>query len=341
MKAVSTVGSARERGSQLGEALRADIQQFIADGFAHTAGLNPVSELHENLDVIIQPYADSVRRWLPEIAEEIEGLAAGASITNAEAWLLQYRRELTTPRAYGCSSIGQTGEDAFVAQTIDLAGNMSTAFHLASSHPDKGPKTISASFVGLLGYLGMNENGLAVAINMVVSDDWQVGVSPYLLVKAILACDNMDEAMVLLNRVPRSSSRCITLVDKHKAIAVEMTATEASQTESERALHTNHYLHADIKRHDKIDPATRMESRKRLAKLRKVCAEETLSATTAIKLLSTDDFVKSYAQSASNVETVAVVSLDIDNGRMTAYQPGINQPVEYDFDGTQRPAHAI
>lgn len=253
MRVIPVTGPARERGETLGRAHRDTIHRLLAWRATPAAA--------------VWPYAECVHRHLPFLAAEVTGLAAGSGIDEADAWWLQLRRELLAVPAGDCTTVA-FGAAGLVGQTVDLPPVLGDGLHALDLAPDAGaPAALVVTFAGLLGYLGTNSAGLAVAINMVQSADWRVGVPPYLLVRAVLRCRGLAEAVELLRTVPRASSRCLTLVAGGTAAAVEMTATDLRATEAATVTMTNHFLHPDLVPLDTSAPAARMESRLRRRRL--------------------------------------------------------------------------
>lgn len=265
-------GPPRERGEAIGRAHRDAIERLI--GLRAT----PASA--------IWPYAECVRRQLPAIAAEVTGLAAGSGIATEDAWWLQLRRELHPHPAADCTTAAYP-QAGLLGQTIDLPPELGQGLHALDISPEISPETgpsiapetehpgaaaghpaaLVISFAGLLGYLGINSAGLAVGINMVQSADWGVGVPPYLLVRAVLQCRSLDRAIELLRRVPRASSRCLTLLAGREAVLVQMTATELRTSTGGALTMTNHFTHPELTSLDTSDPSARMESRLRRRRL--------------------------------------------------------------------------
>lgn len=243
-------------------------QRGEAIGRAHRDAIGRVVGLRTTPSAAIRPYAECVREQLPWIAAEVAGLAAGSGVTVEDAWWLQLRRELNPYPAGDCSTAALPGA-GLLGQTVDLPPELGHGLHLLDIDSDaESPAALVVTFAGLLGYLGINSAGLAVGINMVQSADWGTGVPPYLLVRAVLRCADLDDAVELLRRTPRASSRCLTLLAGHDAVLVEMTATELRTSTASVIAMTNHYLHPDLAPLDASDPTTRMESRLRRRRLR-------------------------------------------------------------------------
>ncbi|CAN5679734.1 hypothetical protein BH11BAC3_BH11BAC3_10240 [soil metagenome] len=266
-------GNAYERGLQHGQQLGPQIKEFLND---NKARVNSIREFPLSDDVIhsqVQLHAAIIEAELPEIATELKGLAVGAGISYEEAVFLQIRVELMS---YGdkdllegdCSTIAikQPGHTTIAGQTIDLPGNMTDLGCVFRIIPENEaePEILMYGFAGLLGYMGMNSHGLSININMVVSNDWQPGVSPYLLVRHFLTLSTSKACLQELNRITRSSSRSLVISDKTSLLNVEFTATQIKILEDVLLFHTNHYLDTDLMKEDKIHFLFKNSSIKRL-----------------------------------------------------------------------------
>lgn len=287
MQEVTLTGHPRERGCQLGQALGGEIRALLADGVARLepASGRPVDRAA--LAPLIQEHAALVKRSLPDIAAEVSGLAEGAGISQEDAWLLQLRRELLAtleswhrPRAAtDCSTaaLRSRSGDPVVAQTVDLPRALSGTPVLLRIQAPGEPAVMMLTFPGLLGYLGVNSEGLAVGINMVLSDGWAPGVPPYLLVRRLLSLRGVDACLEELQRLPRASSRCFTLLDARRSVQVETTCRELRVLEGPALFHTNHYLHPDLQPGDRLHPLLRRSSRARLRRLEARSAPDALT----------------------------------------------------------------
>ena len=90
---------------------------------------------------------------------------------STEAVLLQVRREILgyqkLPTMGDCTTYARTGPDPVLAQTVDLNGDLDD--HIAVLDVATGARrSLVLSFGGLLGYLGVNDAGLAVGLNLVL-----------------------------------------------------------------------------------------------------------------------------------------------------------------------------
>ena len=121
------------------------------------------------------------------------------------------------------------------------------------------------SFAGQLGYLGINSDGLAVGLNLVLGGDWRPGVPPYLAIRHVLdVADSVAMAVKVLNSMTLASSRSIMLCDASEAGYLEILGDEFRFTCDSQPVHTNHYLHPAFTRADEINVFAGNSSRRRL-----------------------------------------------------------------------------
>lgn len=241
--------SAAARGEALGVLSRQAIKEFLQDGLAQINRIRPHPLPREKALAYALCYFDCLQHHLPLLAEEVAGLAKGADISLAEAMLLQCRRELIGWDS-DCTllSFHSPEQGAVIAQTIDLSGHLTQ--HVGAVRYRHGTRDggglLTWNYSGLLGYLGINSNGLAIGINMVLAANWQIGIPPYLLVRHLLTLSTLDECQQEIARLPRASSRSLVLAQEEQIINVEMTVEQHRYLRGSIIVHSNHYLHPDF-----------------------------------------------------------------------------------------------
>lgn len=258
-------------GRAHGEALAAPLRAFLDDSLARLNKVMPEPVSLDGLLPSIAAYRAAVAAATPELAEEVAGLAAGAGITPDEAWLLQLRREIMgyrkVPTAGDCTTYARTGPAGPVlAQTVDLNGNLDDHIGVLEVARTGSPRrSLVLSFGGLLGYLGLNSDGLAVGLNLVLGGDWHPGVPPYLAIRHLLdTARDVPEALEILRGLPLASSRTLVLGDRERVAVVEILGDELRVTEGTETAHTNHFLHPDFVPFDEINVFARNSSVRRL-----------------------------------------------------------------------------
>jgi isopenicillin-N N-acyltransferase-like protein len=242
---IKLCGDEYTRGVQLGEQCGASIDQLLRldEQLVHKQKLTSPTLINKLGD-----YCAQVEQYMPDVLAHLSGIAQGSGLPMSDIIALQYRRELTAP-SDDCSLFGRHENQAkFIAQTIDLQQFVSPFGCVVHESDAQGQaQTLMYTLTGLAGYLGINRHGLAIGINMVRSQDWKVGVSPYLLVRHLLSLDSVEACLAELKRINRASSRTLVIMDSDQLTTVEMTANDIRHWRSKNIVHTNHYIHDEFK----------------------------------------------------------------------------------------------
>ncbi|WP_207934226.1 C45 family peptidase [Actinomadura sp. KC06] len=252
-------------GRAHGSALAGRLRAFLADGNARLDRLLPPDAADPG--PMIDAHRAVVEDALPDLAEEIRGLAAGASLTERDAWLLQLRREILgysrLPSAGDCTTYARAG-DGVLAQTVDLNGDLDDQLAVLEIARPGGPGVLVLSIGGLCGYLGLNGAGLAIGLNLVLGGDWRPGIPPYLAIRHLLDTSRtVAEALDRLRGLRLAGSRSLTLCDRDEAAWVEVLGDETRVHRAPETVHANHFLHADFLAADELNPFSGNSSRLR------------------------------------------------------------------------------
>ncbi|GAA3808415.1 hypothetical protein GCM10022226_30690 [Sphaerisporangium flaviroseum] len=267
---VDAEGDSYALGRWHGAARAVSLRAFLDDSLCR---LNRVMRPPVSMDLLrpaISAYGAEIAAGAPELAAEIRGLADGAGITHEEAMLLQLRREIMgynkVPARGDCTTYARTGEHAVLAQTVDLNGDLDDQIAVLRVAPaGSSRRALVLSFGGLLGYLGVNSDGLAVGLNLVLGGDWRPGLPPYLAIRHLLdSAGNVEDAVKILRGLRLASSRVIVLCDPTRAAFVEILGDELRVVEAPEVAHTNHFLHPDFAPRDELNVFARNSSLRRL-----------------------------------------------------------------------------
>jgi len=317
-------GDAFERGRQHGVARAAALRAFLDDGLCRLDRLLPAPVSLESLRPVLAAYEAAIAAAVPALAEEIRGLAHGAGIAAEEAVLLQVRREIMgyqrVPSRGDCTTYARSGAAPVLAQTIDLNGDLDDQIGvLEVARPGSSRRALVLSFAGLLGYLGVNSDGLAVGLNLVLGGDWRPGLPPYLAIRHLLdTASGVDEAVALLRGLRLASSRSLTLCDRTKAAFVEVLDDQVRVVEEAESVHTNHYLHPDLAPRDELNVFARNYSVQRLETCRARLASlpEGAGAEEHLALLSAPPICVEGNGDTRRERTVAAVAMLPDRGEL-------------------------
>jgi isopenicillin-N N-acyltransferase-like protein len=254
-------------GRAHGAALSGRLRAFVDDGLCR---LRPVLRSPVSMDSLrptLAAFGSEIAAATPALAEEIRGLAAGAGISAEQALLMQLRREITgyrrVPARGDCTTYAISGPEPVLAQTVDLNGNLDDQVAVLALGSSR--RVLVLSFAGLLGYLGINSDGLAVGLNLVLGGRWRPGLPPYLAIRHLLdVASTVDEAVDVLGGLRLASSRSITLCDPVTAAHIEILGDEQRVVRASSSVHTNHFLHPDLAPFDQLNVFARNSSQRRL-----------------------------------------------------------------------------
>jgi hypothetical protein len=273
---IRATGEPFEIGYQHGAVRAAPLRAFLDDGLARISRLAPAPVSLAALCPLLAEYDARITAAAPRLGEEIGGLATGAGISREEAVLLQVRREIVGYQrvpvpafgdctTYASLSAGPGGEPV-LAQTVDLNGDLDDQIAVLDvGLSGSGRRALLLSFGGLLGYLGLNSDGLAIGLNLVLGGEWGPGLPPYLAIRHLL--DNagcVADALGILAGLPLASSRSLMLCDPTSAVCVELLDGQMRLVESAKLVHTNHFLHPDFTSRDQLNVFARNSSLQRL-----------------------------------------------------------------------------
>jgi isopenicillin-N N-acyltransferase-like protein len=245
-------GTHYEMGAQLGEARREEVRAAVAlvqQELGRVATIESAMSRAEEYVLAIEVVA-------PRYVEEIRGLAAGARISFNEALLLQLRFEAVgydtgrgaVPQlAEGCSSFAYVqGGRRVTGQNVDIPPAHIRMGQLVHMEPPAGPRLLFYTYyAGLLGYLGINSEGLSVFGNALLSPGWRIGFPRYFMLRLALEQSTVDDVERLLRSVKRASTINLLVTDRHSAMAdFELAVDDYARLPAHDGsiFHTNHYL---------------------------------------------------------------------------------------------------
>lgn len=275
-------GTHHQIGQQYGEACADLIEKhrdLALEQLGSRSGLAPTQALEQALR-----YRPFVSRYAAFLDDEIQGMAEGAGISLAEAYLLQLRAELQhhdpAPEANAeCTTFAVLPEaakdgTALIGQNADLPGFYSELGVVVEIVPDDAPATLMLTPAGQLSYIGINDQGLGVFANFLSCEGWRVGFPRYLLTRLALLHASVDEAVAAVRGVPRASSRNLIMLDAEgKAADLETTPTQDAylQPDEEGLLaHSNHFVGEKLLGEEERTGGHLRESQDRLKRIREL-----------------------------------------------------------------------
>jgi isopenicillin-N N-acyltransferase-like protein len=205
-----TEGEPRERGRQHGELARdrigLSVERYM-ERFGHFAGLSP-SEARS----IAASFAPIIGDYDPDLLEEIEGVAEGAGFSTEELLAVNCRSEVMFGVARPeCTSFGLQPEvtangHTYVGQNWDWAPDIKETLVLLIVKQPPKPTIALLDEAGMIGRMGLNDAGIGLATNTLISEQREVGVPYNILLRGILNQRTMADAVAAVVRPKRAIS---------------------------------------------------------------------------------------------------------------------------------------
>jgi len=238
-------GSPYELGLQYGRKCREPIRRGLKVGYSIIAFYNNLTR--SQCITKVQPFLGPLEREVPELVEEMKGIAKGSGVSYEDIAVLNFHgRDL----AGGCTMLHVGGElmkdgRSITAQTVDWTPALAPYYHIVHRQPDEGLETIQFTLAGVLGLVGRNTKGLSVFMNILLtSEPISVGIPAYLMLRLAMQQNSLSQALSVLKRKKRASPFNYMLSSPSGAYNVEASAKHFSPTEIKGRfyVHTNHCL---------------------------------------------------------------------------------------------------
>ncbi|WP_103104910.1 C45 family autoproteolytic acyltransferase/hydolase [Brevibacillus reuszeri] len=276
-------GTHRQIGQQHGEELAALVKLHRDYAVERLHAMTQIPS-EEALREAVLCYRSHVITHAPFFDEEIQGIAEGAGITLAEAYLLQLRAELYQDFAasaecttYAIAADLTTNDTALIGQNADLPAFYSEIGVVAEIDPDDAPACLMLTPAGQLSYIGINRLGLGVFANFLTCDGWRVGFPRYLFSRFALTKKNVEDAIAAVRSLYRASSRNLIMLDAHgHAVDLETTASRDTMVYPKNGLlvHANHYISEELREEERLKGELLENSRVRLDRMRVLLEEK-------------------------------------------------------------------
>lgn len=225
-------GTARERGRQHGSQLRTEI--------AHRLATTPPA--------VLDPWLTPIRAT--PVWEELLGIAEGAGRTIEEIVLLNTFEAIDPadqPELGGCTLIAG---DGIVAQNWDANESLGSTVGVHLHRGPDIPTTLVLASPGGLGWVGMNEAGLALANSDLLTHATVPGVPSQVLRRMVLRTTSVAEALDVIGATKPVGGRTYLLGDASGALRLVELAAESEHAvvlpAASRLAHTNHALTPDV-----------------------------------------------------------------------------------------------
>jgi len=223
---IRVTGTPYERGRQYGTQARDQVRlsvQAYQRVFAHYAGWD-----WPDVRRAAAGFEAPIAAFRPAYLDEMRGIADGAGLDLADVLAINVRTEVMyaakarqaplaarvpVPPAE-CSAFavvpapGDSRTATLLGQNWDWLLHSAQTLIVLEARPDDGPAFVTVVEAGLLAKAGLNAAGLGLVTNALVTDAdlCEPGLPYHVLLRAILDCTTVTEALVILQAGMRSSS---------------------------------------------------------------------------------------------------------------------------------------
>lgn len=262
LRILTLEGTPKNRGRIHGEALRGEIHEILKrwkDGIGRTLGLDPDAYINEFLEYT--NFVPGIKKWAPDLLEEVEGLAEGASLdfktmyvyqmADEDFWFSRKKALQKNDREEGrCSALGvfDAGCAPLLAQNMDLTKMYDgSQVLLRIKYAGSSLESHVFSFAGFLALTGMNNRPLGICCNTLLKLNFSTdGLPVAFIVRRILELGNLAEAEKFLRRIKHASGQNYTIGDAREVAAFECSSGNVGRfipsPGARRVYHTNHPL---------------------------------------------------------------------------------------------------
>jgi len=235
---VKIKGSAEERGQQQGSLLKERIHQIVE--FYKKQFLLPEDEIMS----ISKLFRDNTKAFSRELYIEIEALAKASQVDPLWIYALNGRTELLNLNPMECTSLAFK-QKGLIGQNWDWDMEAEELAVILDIEKPDGHRIMTMTEPGMIGKIGMNNNGVGVCLNFMSIDNYQPGGIPlHVLLRAILDSDSLPTALSVISSHSDGKVGNILIADGNGQIEdIELARDEFfSIPVGDVFVHTNHFL---------------------------------------------------------------------------------------------------
>jgi|Deesub1362B_J571_1020462.scaffolds.fasta_scaffold00013_91 isopenicillin-N N-acyltransferase-like protein len=257
---IEVSGEAFRRGKLYGERakslIRKNAEYYLKFWKSHL-GIDDTS-----LKDAYSQFSSSIESYDEEIFREMEGIAEGSGVPLETIVLLNSRYELGwlgealksrgCITSEGCTSLGvlpeRAGGKTYVAQNWDYKEHFLQTTVILKIRRDDLPDIITKTEAGAVTQQGLNSEGIAVAMNALVSteDSFGEGIPVIILMRRILDSQDFSSALKYVYEAKTNVSSNFIIGAPGEIINLEMTPKGVSYIFPKGGIitHSNHFLKA-------------------------------------------------------------------------------------------------
>ncbi len=243
---IETEGDPFQIGTQHGEALRKEINDFLRFLYIEFA----YGDLQlENARKFAQKFARPLENFSKEATLEMRGIARGAHVDYEDIILIALSEEIPS-FSHACTAFAATGQatrdsHTFLGQTWDnsVIWCENVEARLIRKKYKGGPTVLAYIFPGMIAAAGLNSQGIGISWNTVPKLRLNEGVPTYVIINKLLKQKTIAEAISVVRDANRAGCFNFIVANDKEIYNIEATPddVEIDYTNSYYG-HTNHYV---------------------------------------------------------------------------------------------------
>ncbi|MBI3408980.1 MAG: hypothetical protein HY040_11580 [Planctomycetes bacterium] len=272
LKVLVVEGEPHARGVMHGKAMKEEIHKLLKLWKADLGkGLKMDADEFVKLFVKKTDFLAAMKKWTPDLIEEIAGIAEGAGVDHDTIFVFQLPDEVwangqdivlkkgsdpvglegqtpfSTSERCSCLGFSRKGDrPAYVAQNLDLPP-FHDGFQMVLHVKEKDTEAFVLTVPGLIALNGMNNKSVAICCNTLLQlNSCHDGLPVACIIRGVLRQKSEEEAVAFLRRVQHASGQNYVLGGPEKAWDFECSANAVSQFtpkgQDSAVWHTNHPL---------------------------------------------------------------------------------------------------
>ncbi len=214
-------------------------------------------------------FSPILKERFPDMIEEIDGIARGAGMPLEEVMLINARTdilamveaEVEAEKIPACTALALRGRvdgrpALALGQNWDWDPLLAEAPVVLRLRPSRGPALVTMVEAGMIGKIGFNRHRLGVCLNFLShrtdAPVGEFGVPIHCLLRAVMNCSTIDEAVSTVAAAPRCASANFLLArhgaEGPEALDLEISPDEVATLKSggNDLIHTNHFLDPEL-----------------------------------------------------------------------------------------------
>ncbi len=314
LKIVSFSGSGYNLGLQHGKELKNEIGEILTAWKQNTEStLGKKAEIVLNDFFEYAKFENDIKKWTPDLYEEVRGIADGSEQTFHDILVLNLLDEfwvyIDDISNHHCSAVGvpsKNGKPGYISQNMDLE-NFTDGFQVIMKlkRTENNPEQLILTYPGLIALNGLNENGIGVCVNTLMQlKASSSGLPVAFVIRRILNSSDKEDLLSFIQSVNHASGQNYLIGIKGEVFDFEASSNKVLRynpmNENGTVYHTNHpIVNDDIKPwFKKYDP--KLKNRKKPSKTNSFIRFAAVEKRFANNLKVDDVLIKEALRSRDN-----------------------------------------